>query len=342
MPRTHYQQTEATGDPKLARLAALAQLGQTLQQPQLQQQQADAQQHQQMIASAIQMMGLQQQQQNEQAMQVFRQQQENNRQGEYWGGALPREYAAQDATTQHYADESARGWAGNQVDWARQSAEDQRQQALAQHQINQDTIATSQNQRALDIGLLGEVQKNTPVGQTNPLVNDIITRLSPNTFGPAIAQRHQEAVQSEVAAKSQLLSTTTKPEMRKQLLQSMVMNPQMHPDVRNQLLQQFGPQAQQPATGPTTQVMPQANSDISNPDLGRQALELMRQQDPQVYQRFPSFKNHIMGEGSAFEGSPLYNYMKQQNDVSKKAAEAALLPYIFQLIGKQPVNLNQA
>jgi hypothetical protein len=110
MPRySPIQERQSPKDKKLGQLAALAQLDE----PRQRQQELASREHQQRVATAMQMLGLQQQQQNataEQALreraltqsgeqfgqqQQFAQQQADEKSGQFWGGTLPLQYTEQ-------------------------------------------------------------------------------------------------------------------------------------------------------------------------------------------------------------------------------------------------------
>lgn len=178
MPR--YPQTVADRpsprDKKLSQLAAL----QSLEGPQMQQQELASREQQQRVAQAMQMLGLQQQQQNataEQALrerqltqsgqqfdqtQRFAQQQADDRSGQFWGGTLPLQYteqagleadrkARQDLATKSFNDESGYRWKVKApLDFAEQATREAQAKAAAEHYKDMINIQASQQALLID------------------------------------------------------------------------------------------------------------------------------------------------------------------------------------------------
>jgi hypothetical protein len=132
--------------------------------------------------------------------------------------------------------------------------------------------------------------------------------------------------------------------MRDQILNS-GMKGGMHPDTRAMIEAHFNSQPTAPNVLPKQSMGPatgQTQEDFDNRSLALRALGML-QEDPERSRRFNALNSVSRPwQSDAYKGSPMYNNQQAKFDAAQKAKTEMLTPFLLQLMGTQPINLNES
>ena len=157
----------------------------------------------------------------------------------------------------------------------------------------------------------------------------------------------QEAAVRREAAKYIAQVSSYPKTIRNQILNE-AMKGGMHPDTRAMIDTHFNSQPTAPTapnvsskqlTGPTTG---QTQEDFDQRNLALKALGMLREY-PKQSRRFDQL-NAVSRpwQSDAYAGSPMYDNQQAKFDAAQKAKAEMLAPFLMQLMGTKPINLNEA